>query len=172
MKILTTVLTIACMVAFNPLIGQNSSQQIIKKGFNAYEYQDKTYTKHQLDFIFKENPVLTDKYAEAMKTDKKAKVLRYGTLGLLGFGVGMIAIPNPNWNCDNCIPTLDVIGALAIVLVPVTGTIAMIKHLQYISRLNQAIDGFNNVQHDNYGRVIEEPNLELSSSGVGFKISF
>lgn len=172
MKIIATILAFTLMMIIQPLFGQDSSSQIIKQGKDQYEYQDKIYNKHQLDFIFLEDLALTESYTKAMHRHKVAKRLGYGTLGLLGFGVVAIAIPNPNWNCDNCIPTLDVIGALSILVVPITGSIATLKHLQYKGGLAKTIDGFNASQLDEYGRQIEQPSIGLSSRGLGLSISF
>jgi len=155
-----------------PLIGQDSSNQIIKQGKDQYQYQDKTYNKHQLDFIFKEEPILLESYTEAIRKDKVAKRLGYGTLGLIGLGGVAIAIPDTRF-CDNCWQTLDVIGLVSIfVVAPITGTIATLRHLQYKGKLKKVINGFNDSQSDSYGRVIEQPTIGLSSQGLGMQIKF
>ena len=172
MKFFKTILVSSLVLVILPLFGQNVSNQIIKQDEGKYEYQGKIYNKHQLKIIFLDDPVITESYTEAMQRHKLSKILGYGTIGLLGFGVGAIALPNPNYNCDNCIPPLDIIGALAILVVPITGTIATIKHLQYKGKLNKIIDGFNASQFDKFGRQVEEPSIGLSAKGVGLTISF
>lgn len=172
MKNIKTVLAISFVLVSITVFGQVSSNQIIKQSKNQYKYQDRIYDKHELGDIFQKDQVLADGYADAMRKYKVSKRLGYGTLGLFSFGVVAIAIPNPNYDCDNCWPALDVVGALAILATPITGTIATLRHFQYKGRLDKVINGFNGSQHDVYGRQIEKPSIGLSTQGAGFTISF
>lgn len=172
MKIFKTLLVLSLVLVILPLFGQNSSNQIIKKDKGNYEYQGKIYNKYQLDFIFKEDPVLSESYALAIQKCKTAKKLGYGTLGLLGLSGLALAMPDSR-SCDNCWQNTEVFAFVSIfIVVPITGSIATIKHLQSNGKLKKVINGFNDAQVDKYGRLIEEPRLSLSSSGAGLKISF
>lgn len=163
------------MMNVNECFSQQVDDQnpiLIKEG-SQFLYDGNTYKMNELSFIFQNDPALMSQYNQAIKFNKRGKVFGYTTLGVFGVGALSLAIdPSDAAQCDNCWSEGILIAAVSVLVIPVTGSIALLSHFKGKGKMNKLVTSFNEKQYDALGRVIELPQLNMSTSGLGIVISF
>jgi len=176
MKIYKIIILIVSVLLVMPLIGQVSTNQIVKLENGKYLFDGNTLSKYELGVAFKHAPDLAQNYFEALQSRKKAKGWGYATLTILGvtaisFGLDRIRYGS---DCsDWCISVVSFVGYYAsIYIAPLTGAWSLIRHSGSQKKIRDSIDAFNRAQLDQYGRTIEKPTIGFSNQGVGISITF
>lgn len=146
-------------------------QKPLLRGQKPYFVKDQFYNFNELEFLFKDDKELTRLHRGGVRNDVVAKVFGYTTLSL--WGVGALTIALDNSPTDGLINTGDAIGLMLIFLVsPLTGTIGLIANSNEVYKKETAIERYNHMNADQFGRNVETPKLGLAKSGVGIMLYF
>jgi len=143
-----------------------------------YLVDGEVYDFQEMRTFFKDDHLALTHYEKALHKKKSAKTWGYVCVGAMTVGtLAPLINPTPeDMYCDLfCLSTGEVIGLASwFIVVPITGTVALIKHFGEKGKRKKAIQLINNGSVTSWDVPSDSPqyNLGVTTNGVGVVMSF